>query len=70
MVAAVKAQRDDALVLSRLLRRAGYPSEIVAKGGDFIVQVPGLAGEAEARALMAAIRDVPGVALPTVHEGP
>ena len=70
MVAAVKPKRDDAMALSRLLRRAGYPSEVVAKEGYFLVQVPNLMGEAEARALMSSIRDIPGVALPTVHEGP
>ena len=69
-VAAVKPTRDDARALVRTLRAAGYPAEIAAKGGYFIVQVANLAGEAEARALMSAIRDVPGVALPTVHEGP
>ena len=70
MVAAAKPRRDDAMALSRLLRRAGYPAEVVAKEGYFVVQVPNLAGEAEARALMSSVRDVPGVALPTVHEGP
>ena len=70
MVAAAKPKRDDAMALSRRLRRAGYPSEVVAKEGYFIVQVPNLAGEAEARALMSSVRDIPGVALPTVHEGP
>ena len=70
MVAAAKPKRDDAIALSRRLRRAGYPSEVVAKEGYFIVQVPNLAGEAQARALMSSVRDLPGVALPTVHEGP
>ena len=70
MVAAVKPRRDDAMALSRQLRAAGYPSEVVAKEGYFVVQVPGLAGEAAARALMSSVRDIPGVALPTVHEGP
>jgi hypothetical protein len=41
----------------------------VAKREFFIVQVSGLAGEAGARALMSAIRELPGVELPTVHEG-
>jgi hypothetical protein len=69
MVAAAKADRDAALALSRRLRRDGYPSEIVQKDNYFVVQVTNLAGEAEARALMSALRDVPGVELPTVHEG-
>lgn len=70
MVAAVKPDRDDALALNRALRGAGYPSQVVAREGYYMVQVPGLAGEAEARAVMANVREVPGVALPTVHEGP
>lgn len=70
LVAAVKHGRDAALALNRRLRRDGYPSEIVQKDGYHVVQVTRLAGEAEARALMAALRGVPGVELPTVHEGP
>ena len=70
MVAAVKGQRDAALVLNRRLRAAGYPSEIVQKDKYFAVQVARLAGEREARALMAAVRPIEGVELPTVHEGP
>jgi hypothetical protein len=70
MVAAVKTQRDEARALSRALRAAGYPAEVMAKEKYFIVQVPGFTGEAEARGAMAAVRDITGVALPTVHEGP
>jgi hypothetical protein len=69
-VAGVKRQRDQARALVRTLRAAGYPAEIVARRAYFIVQVPGLAGEIEARALMSRIRELPGVELPTVHEGP
>jgi hypothetical protein len=70
MVAAVKPDRDAALALSRRLRAAGYPAEILQKDRYFAVQVARLAGEAEARALMSALREFPGVELPTVHEGP
>ena len=70
MVAAVKTKRDEARSLSRSLRAAGYPAEVVAKDKYFIVQVPGFTGEAEARSAMAAVRDMTGVALPTVHDGP
>src|SRR5688500_4689917 len=70
MVAAVKPDRDAALALSRRLRGAGYPAEILQKDKYFTVQVAHLAGEAEARALMAALREFPGVELPTVHSGP
>jgi len=70
MVAAVKPQRDEARALSRALRAAGYPAEVIAKEKYFVVQVPGFTGEAEARVAMAAVRDITGVSLPTVHEGP
>jgi hypothetical protein len=51
VVAAANVARDQALALNRSLRQAGYPSEIVQKDGAWAVQVRGLAGEAEARAL-------------------
>jgi hypothetical protein len=70
MVAAVKKNRDEARSLSRALRAAGYPAEMVAKDSYFIVQVRGFAGEAEARVAMAAVREITGVSLPTVHDGP
>ena len=68
--AASVADRDDARALIRALRAGGYPAVVVAApDGSFKVQVPGLGGEAEARALMAKIRDVKGVSLPEVLEG-
>jgi hypothetical protein len=70
VVAAVKPKRDAALELSRRLRAAGYPAEIVQKDKYFAVQVARLAGERQARSLMAAIRGIEGVDLPTVHAGP
>ena len=70
LVAAVKPDRDAALALNRRLRAAGYPAEILQKDNHFTVQVTRLAGEAEARALMSAVRGIAGVELPTVHEGP
>jgi hypothetical protein len=70
VVAAVKSARDDAIMLRSALRAAGYPAEVIPKGGQFLVQIPGLAGEAESRVLMANIRAIKGVHLPTVHEGP
>lgn len=69
-VAAVKRQRDEARALVRTLRAAGFPGEIVAKEDYFIVQVSGLASEAAARGLVAAIRTLPGAELPSAHEGP
>ena len=69
-VAAVKRQRDEARALVRTLRAAGFPGEIIGKEDYFIVQVSGLASEAAARGLVAAIRTLPGAELPSAHEGP
>lgn len=69
VVAAVFSDRDKALGFSRVLRSRGYPTEVATKEGQFVVQVPGLAGEAEARALMGNLRGVPGVSMPHVREG-
>jgi hypothetical protein len=70
VVAATVPERDRALALSRTLRAGGYPTEVVAREGKFAVQIPGLAGEAEARVLMGNLRGVPGVNLPHVKDGP
>jgi hypothetical protein len=70
VVAATLPDRDRALALSRNLRAAGYPTEVAALEGKFAVQVPGLAGEPEARVLMGNLRGVPGVNLPHVKDGP
>ena len=59
--------RDEALVLNRRLRASGYPAEIVNKDNLFIVQVAGLSGESEARALMGNLRGIEGVKLPIVQ---
>jgi cell division septation protein DedD len=67
VVASKFERRDPALALSRRLRGSGYPAQVIDEGsGIFVVQVPGLAGEAEARALMAQVRGVPGVTIPSV----
>jgi hypothetical protein len=68
VVAAANARREDALALNRRLRAEGYPSEIVGKDAPWTVQVRGLSGEPEAQALVAAIRNVPGVDQPSVRE--
>ena len=59
--------RDEALQLNRRVRASGYPSEIGTSAGHPAVIVAGLAGEAEARALMANLRSIPGVDGPTVQ---
>jgi hypothetical protein len=61
--------RNEALALSRELRLRGYPAEVVATDGVQRVEIGGLAGEPQARALMASIRDVPGVKIPSIAEG-
>jgi hypothetical protein len=71
VVAAKYESRDPALATSRRLRAAGYPAEIAGPvGGIFSVQVRGLAGEREARALMANLRSIPGITIPAVSEMP
>jgi hypothetical protein len=66
VIAAVYPARDEALAMNRLLRASGYPSEIGKRDNLTTVVVPGLAGEAEARALMANLRTIPGILSPTV----
>jgi hypothetical protein len=58
--------RDGALAMNRVLRAGGYPSEVVAHEGVFSVQVSGLAGEDEARALMANLRTVKDMGIPVL----
>lgn len=58
--------RDEALRMNRVLRASGYPA-VIGKSGEYpAVIVPGLAGEPEARALMANLRLVPGIVGPTI----
>jgi len=67
VVASKFERRDSALALNRRLRASGYPAQMIDEGnGVFVVQVPGLAGEAEARGLMAQLRGIPGVTIPSV----
>jgi hypothetical protein len=70
-VAAAKYEtRDRALATRRDLRARGYPAEVAGPhNGIYSVNVSGLAGEAEARALMANLRQVPGITLPAIAEG-
>ncbi len=69
VTAAEYPTRDPALAMNRQLRASGYPSEIGKHGDMTTVVVAGLAGEPEARALMANLRTVPGIKAPTV-QGP
>ena len=70
VIAATFKQRDPALALNRELRAAGYPAELGSDNEGFFVQVPGLAGEPEARVLMSSLRAVKGVNSPLVTEMP
>ena len=70
VVAATFVKRDEALVLNRRLRGAGYPATVASGAKGFEVQVAGLASENDARALMANLRKVAGVSLPSVSEMP
>jgi hypothetical protein len=66
VMAAKFPSRDEALLLNRSLRSGGYPSEVLARDGQFAVVIPNLAGESEARALMANLRNMPGVLAPVL----
>ena len=65
--AAAFRTRDEALALNRRLRASGFPSEVAQRDGVFTVQIGGLAGEAEARALIVSLRSVPGVEMPVIQ---
>lgn len=67
VIAATPDTRDAALALGRSLRAQGYPAR--AEGGaagPHAVVIAGLAGEAEARALLRNIASVPGVTNPSI----
>jgi cell division septation protein DedD len=70
VTAATFTTRDEARALNRTLRAGGYPAEVAAAEGRFAVAVSGLAGESEARALMANLRTVKGVEIPTINQLP
>jgi cell division septation protein DedD len=67
VTAAAFPSRDEALVMNRRVRSYGYPSEVVAREGAFLVQVGGLADESAARALVANLRPIPGIQMPAVQ---
>ena len=71
VIAAHLEQRDPALALVRRLRGAGYPAELLGPvKGVYAVQVSNVAGEPQARALMANLRTVDGVTIPSISETP
>jgi len=67
VTAAAFPSRNDALAMNRRVRANGYPSEVVAREGAFIVQIGGLTSETAARALMANLRSIPGIAMPVIQ---
>ena len=59
----------DARALRSRLQAAGFPAEIIGGGGaPFVVLVPGLAGEAQARAAMARLRGIDGAGILSVNQ--
>jgi hypothetical protein len=68
VVASKFYERREALALSRELRARGFPAQVVAADNVQRVEIAGLAGEPEARALMAALRGVPGITIPSIAE--
>jgi hypothetical protein len=70
VVASRFEKRDSALALVRDLRARGFPARVRDESATiFASEIPGLAGEAEARALMANLRGIPGVSIPSIHSG-
>jgi hypothetical protein len=67
VTAAAFPGRDEALTMNRRVRANGYPSEVVQREGAWLVQIGGLAGEAQARALMANLRSIPGISMPVMQ---
>jgi cell division septation protein DedD len=61
-------KRDSALALARDLRARGFPARVHEESPTvFAADIPGLASEDEARALMANLRGIPGVTIPSIH---
>jgi hypothetical protein len=70
VIASKFVRREEALALRRDLRARGYPAEIASTEKDVHhVEIGGLSGEAQARTLMATLRTIPGVGIPSVVEG-
>ena len=61
----------DARAVQANVQAAGFPAEVRGGGGaPFVVVVPGLAGEAQARAAMARLRGIEGAGILTVNQAP
>ncbi|MGE0356318.1 MAG: FecR domain-containing protein [Burkholderiales bacterium] len=69
VVAARPGARGEAEALARRLREAGYPARLEGEGASLAVVVPGLAGEAQARALAARLKREQGLDSPEAREG-
>jgi len=70
VVAGKYTVRDGARAAVRDLRARGYPAELAGGERDepYRAQIRGLAGEAQARALMSNLRDMPGLGIPFVTD--
>lgn len=67
VTAAAFPSRNDALAMNRRVRANGYPSQVTAREGAFLVEIGGLASESAARALMANLRSIPGISMPVIQ---
>ena len=61
--------RDAARDMVRTLRAACFAPEVTSANNYFVVQIPGMGSEAQARAVMGNLRGLPGVVLPKVVPG-
>jgi len=62
--------RDTALKLARELRARGYPARVRDESATvYAAEIPGFAGEEEARTVMANLRGTPGVEIPSIQSG-
>ena len=66
IVVAQVPSRDAARDMVRTLRSAGFAAEISPSSTYFAVEVRAMGSEAQARAVMGNLRDLPGVVLPKV----
>src|SRR5262249_30562695 len=70
VVAGRYEKRDTAQRLARDLRARGFPARVRDESPTiFAAEIAGIAGEEDARALMANLRGIPGVEIPSIHSG-
>ena len=70
VVASRYESRESARQLVRVLRARGYPARVHQESPTiYAAEIADVAGEAEARTLMANLRGIPGVEIPSIHSG-